>query len=278
MKKWDKKLLERLDKILDDGINGNFSETDYDESQISKLETKWLRYLTASKLSQQKVEQEREKMKELVSDISHQTKTPLANILLYSQLLQEQSLDEHSRQLVNEIWQQTEKLEFLIQSLVKTSRLETGTFQLSSSENDIDTMIQSVIEQITPKAEKKQILIKYATESCIAVFDSKWTQESLFNILDNAVKYSPEGGMIQIAVKSFEMFVSIEVSDSGIGISEEELPLIFGRFYRGRNVREQSGVGIGLYLSRQIVEEQGGYIQAESKIGKGSAFKLFLPK
>ena len=278
MKLWDKKLLERLDKMLENGINGTFSETDYDESQVSKLETKWIRYLTLSKLSQQKVEQEREKLKELVSDISHQTKTPLVNILLYSQLLQEQSLDEQSRQLVGEIQQQTEKLEFLIQSLVKISRLETGTFQLSPSENEINSLIQSAIEQISPNAEKKQILVIYTSESCIAVFDRKWTQEAMFNILDNAVKYSPENSKIQITVKSFEMFVSIEVSDSGIGISEEELPRIFRRFYRGQNVREQNGVGIGLYLSRQIVEEQGGYIQVESKIGKGSVFKLFLPR
>ncbi len=278
MKLWDKKLLERLDKMLENGINGTFCETDYDESQVSKLETKWIRYLTLSKLSQQKVEQEREKLKELVSDISHQTKTPLVNILLYSQLLQEQSLDKQSRQLVGEIQQQTEKLEFLIQSLVKISRLETGTFQLSPSENEINSLIQSVIEQISPNAEKKQILVIYTSESCIAVFDRKWTQEALFNILDNAVKYSPENSKIQITVKSFEMFVSIEVSDSGIGISEEELPRIFRRFYRGQNVREQNGVGIGLYLSRQIVEEQGGYIQVESKIGKGSVFKLFLPR
>ncbi|MDE5769696.1 MAG: HAMP domain-containing histidine kinase [Oscillospiraceae bacterium] len=278
MKLWDKKLLERLDKMLEDGINGTFCETDYDESRVSKLETKWLRYLTLSKLSQQKVEQEREKLKKLVSDISHQTKTPLANIVLYSQLLQEQSLDEQSQQLVGEIQQQTEKLEFLIQSLVKTSRLETGTFQLLPSENEINSLIQSAIEQISFNAEKKQIPVIYNPESCIAVFDPKWTQEALFNILDNAVKYSPENSKIQIIIKSFEMFVSIEVSDSGIGISEEELPKIFRRFYRGQNVREQNGVGIGLYLSRQIVEEQGGYIQVESKIGKGTVFKLFLPR
>lgn len=274
----DKKLLEQLDKMLEDGINGTFEESDYDETKLSKLESKWLRYLTSSKLSYQKIEQEREKLKELVSDISHQTKTPLVNILLYSQLLQEQNLDEHSRQLVNEIRQQSEKLEFLIQSLIKTSRLETGTFQLSPSENDMDSLIKSAVEQITPKAENKQIKIIYNSKSCIARFDSKWTQESLFNILDNAVKYSPEQSEIHISVKAFEMFSCISVSDNGIGISEDELPRIFGRFYRGRNVIEQNGVGIGLYLSRQIIKEQGGYIQAESKIAKGSVFKIFLPK
>lgn len=273
----DKKLLARLDQMLEDGIRGTFSESDYDETKLSQLESKWLRYLTASKLSYQKTEQEREKLKELVSDISHQTKTPLSNILLYTQLLQEQSLDAQSRSLADEIRTQAEKLEFLIQSLVKTSRLETGTFQLSPCESDIDSMIRSAIEQVTPKADSKQIQIGYTHERYTASFDSKWTQEALFNILDNAVKYSPECTRITVSVKAFEMFVCISVADQGIGISEEELPRIFGRFYRGQNVREQNGVGIGLYLSRRIIEEQGGYITAEPAPGQGSVFKVFLP-
>ncbi len=273
----DKKLLARLDQMLEDGIRGTFSESDYDETKLSQLESKWLRYLTASKLSYQKTEQEREKLKELVSDISHQTKTPLSNILLYTQLLQEQSLDAQSRSLADEIRTQAEKLEFLIQSLVKTSRLEAGTFQLSPCESDIDSMIRSAIAQVAPKADSRQIQIDYTPERYTASFDSKWTQEALFNILDNAVKYSPECTRITVSVKAFEMFVCISVADQGIGISEEELPRIFGRFYRGQNVREQNGVGIGLYLSRRIIEEQGGYITAESSPGQGSVFKVFLP-
>ena len=274
----DKKLLERLEKMLDDGINGTFEESDYNETQLSKLESKWLRYLTSSKLSYQKTEEERGRLKELVSDISHQTKTPISNILLYTQLLQEQSLDGQTLQLVNEIRQQSEKLEFLIQSLIKISRLETGTFQLSPAENDIGILIKSAIEQIALKAERKRIRIAYTPESCTAKFDSKWTREALFNILDNAVKYSPENTEITVTVGAFEMFACIAVSDKGIGIPENELPRIFGRFYRGQNVREQNGVGIGLYLCRQIIEGQGGYITAESTEGSGSVFKIFLPR
>lgn len=274
----DKKLLARLDKMLDDGINGTFLESDYDETQLSKLESKWLRYLTSSKLSAKKTEQEREKLQELVSDISHQTKTPLSNILLYTQLLQEQDIDGQSRQLVDEIRQQSEKLEFLIQSLVKTSRLETGTFQLAPLKNNIDSVIDAAIEQITPKAKSKQIKIMYSSQSHTAKFDIKWTQEALFNILDNAVKYSPRNSVIKITVYAYEMFACVLVADQGIGIPEEELPRIFGRFYRGQNVREQNGVGIGLYLCRQIIEGQGGYITVESTVNQGSIFKIFLPR
>jgi signal transduction histidine kinase len=274
----DKKLLARLDKMLEDGINGTFSESDYDETQLSKLESKWLRYLTSSKLSAQKTEQEREKLQELVSDISHQTKTPLSNILLYTQLLQEQDIDGQSRQLVDEIRQQSEKLEFLIQSLVKTSRLETGTFQLAPLKNNIDSVIDASIEQITPKAKSKQIKIMYSSQSHTAKFDIKWTREALFNILDNAVKYSPRNSVIKITVYAYEMFACVSVADQGIGIPEEELPRIFGRFYRGQNVKEQNGVGIGLYLCRQIIEGQGGYITVESTVNQGSIFKIFLPR
>ena len=273
----DKRILERLDRMLDDGINGTFEESDYDETQLSKLESKWLRYLTSSKQSAQKLDQERKKIQELVSDISHQTKTPLANILLYTQLLQEQPLDTQSLRLVGEIRQQSEKLEFLIQSLVKTSRLETGTFQLTPTKNEVSGMIVSAIGQIKSKAESKKIRIIYTPVSCTAKFDSKWTQEAVFNILDNAVKYSPEASEITVSVKEFELFACISVEDNGIGIPEDELPRIFGRFYRGRNVAEQSGVGIGLYLSRQIIEEQGGYITAESS-GSGAVFKIYLQR
>lgn len=274
----DKKLIERLDKMLEDGINGTFEESDYDETTLSKLESKWLRYLTASKLSYRKTEQEREKLKELVSDISHQTRTPLSNILLYTQLLQEQELDEASRQLVTEISRQSEKLDFLIRALVKTSRLETGTFQLRPGKNKVDDVIASAVEQVSPKALKKNIRIIYQPVDVSAVFDRKWTAEALFNIIDNAVKYSRDDTQISIDVSSFEMFACISVKDNGIGIIEDDINRVFERFYRSENVKDRDGVGIGLYLSRQIIEGHGGYITAEKCNEGGSVFKVFLPK
>jgi signal transduction histidine kinase len=142
----------------------------------------------------------------------------------------------------------------------------------------MDSVIRAAIEQIAPKADSKQIQIRYCPESCTARFDSKWTQEALFNLLDNAVKYSSESAAITVTIKVFEMFACISVADQGIGIPDEELPCIFGRFYRGQNVREQNGVGIGLYLCRKIIEGQGGYITAESTVNQGSIFKIFLPR
>lgn len=274
----NKKLLDRLDQMLEDGINGTFTETSYDESRLSSIESKWYRYLTSSKLSSQKINLEREKIKELVTDISHQTKTPLTNIELYTQLLQEQNLDETSKFLADEIQKQALKLEFLIQSLIKTSRLETGTLQFNPKSNSINNLIAKAVDQAEKKALKKNITVIYGKESTTAIFDLKWTVEALFNIIDNAVKYTNENGTITISVKSYELFACISIQDNGIGIAEEEQEKIFGRFNRGSNVSETEGTGIGLYLSREIIEKQGGYIHLQSKLGEGSIFEIYLPK
>lgn len=269
----------RLNQMLEDGINGCFTESDYDESELSHLESKWLRYLANSEISKQKVEEERAHIKELIGDISHQTKTPLANLMLYSQLLQEKEMDADSRQLAEEVCRQSEKLNFLIQSLVRLSRLETGIFQLSPRRTAIMPMIKAAEEQVRPLAEKRLIkLILSEGEAGDAVFDEKWTREALINILDNAIKYTLDHGRITISVIHYEMFVCVKIEDTGIGMREEELPRIFSRFYRGSNVRDQDGVGIGLYLSRQIIENQNGYIRVESKLGAGSGFQIFLPR
>ena len=274
----NKKLLDRLDQMLEDGINGTFTETSYDESRLSSIESKWYRYLTSSKLSSQKINLEREKIKELVTDISHQTKTPLTNIELYTQLLQEQNLDETSKFLADEIQKQALKLEFLIQSLIKTSRLETGTLQFNPKSNSINNLIAKAVDQAEKKALKKNITVICGNESTTAIFDLKWTVEALFNIIDNAVKYTNENGTITISVKSYELFACISIQDNGIGIAEEEQEKIFGRFNRGSNVSETEGTGIGLYLSREIIEKQGGYIHLQSKLGEGSIFEIYLPK
>lgn len=274
----DRKTIDSLNRMLDDAISGHFEEGNYDESELSKLEVKWKRYLTSSKLSAQKIEEERRALKELITDISHQTKTPLSNILLYTQLLGEQPLDDDAMGMVEEIRRQSEKLDFLIQSLIKTSRLETGTFQLSPEKRELFSMAQEVKKMAEAKAQAKNITLKLCEESGQAVFDEKWTKEAVFNILDNAVKYSPEGSDIFIKIRVYEMFACIEIKDEGMGIEEEEIPKLFGRFYRGKAVRNEEGVGIGLYLARQIIENEGGYIKVISKPGKGSRFQIFLPK
>ncbi|MCI9532281.1 MAG: HAMP domain-containing histidine kinase [Lachnospiraceae bacterium] len=270
----------KLNQMVDAAIDGSFTESEFNETELSKLEAKWKRFLVSAQLSQEQLQEERAGIQALVSDISHQLKTPLANILLYAQLLEEQGLEEGSRALAGEIKRQSEKLEFLIQSLVKASRLETGTFQMFPKEQEVSPMLQEVVSGARIKAAGREVQIGLPEPEAglHAVFDRKWTAEALLNLLDNAVKYSHPGSRVTVSVTGYEMFVRIGIHDQGIGIPEGEIALVYQRFYRGSQARGEEGVGLGLYLARQIAEGQGGYLFAETRLGEGSSFYLFLPK
>lgn len=272
---------KKLNQMIDEAMDGSFEESSYDETELSKLEIKWKRFLAMSKLSRQRIEEERTEIKELVSDISHQVKTPLSNILLYSQMLNEYVTDKTAKELAEEISKQSEKLDFLLQSLVKLSRLESGVFEFTQKPQNLFPMLSRIQKQALGKAESKEIeiMLEMKPEQNIqAVFDRKWTEEALGNLLDNAVKYSMPHNMIRIFVAEYELFVCIRIQDHGIGIPEDEIPLIFQRFYRGNEVRQKDGIGIGLYLARQIIEGQQGYIKVSSEHRKGTTFSVYLRK
>lgn len=271
-----KRTLNSMNHMLDAAIQGTFSEEAFDESLLSSVETKLSHYLSASKVSAKNLAEEKNKIKELVSDISHQTKTPLSNILLYGELLEEQTLPEETRLCVSALNAQAEKLTFLIDALVKTSRLEAGILALHPAQNELQPVLDDITAQIAPKASAKEIALTVVPTSETAYFDAKWTSEALYNLLDNAVKYTPEGGIIRIRVTAYDLFCRIDVSDSGIGISEEEQAKIFQRFYRSPSVTSTQGVGIGLYLAREIIKSEGGYLKVSSTLGIETTFSVFL--
>lgn len=277
-KRYVRRTLNNLDSMIIKALDGEFSEDDYDESLKSSIETKFARYLAASSKSFNGVKEEKERIKTLISDISHQTRTPVANIRLYTQLLREQNLGEESRDCLEALESQTEKLQMLIEALVKTSRLETGILELHTKPESLKNIVERSVEQYRPKADEKNIKLKAFTSDISAVCDAKWTEEAVCNLLDNAVKYTPDGGNITVRMSEYEIFCRIDVTDDGNGISEEEQPKIFGRFYRGKDVYNKQGVGIGLYLTRQIVSNEGGYMKVISSEGNGSTFSIFLQK
>ena len=266
-----------MEHMLDAAMKGDFTDTVFDESRLSALETKFAHYFSASAISARNVQQEKDNIKKLVADISHQTKTPIANLLLYCELLQEEELPESAADNVNALYRQTERLRFLIDSLVKLSRLENGIISLSVKQQDLQPILETVISQYMAKADQKGLSLLLEDTEAKAAFDAKWTAEALGNLLDNAIKYT-EHGSIHISVKAYEMFVRIDMRDTGIGISESEQAQIFSRFYRSREVSEQQGVGIGLYLSREIISSEGGYMKVKSAPGMGSTFSVFLPE
>lgn len=274
-----KKEYEMLNRILDDAAEGKSLSLRYDETELSKFQSKLVRVLSDSQISRQKVNEDREKLKELITNISHQTNTPLTNILIYSQLLEEQAENDTVRKYASEIILQAEKLEVMIRALVKMSRLETGIFQFEKENISLYELISHAAEMEKMNAENKNILL--ITEDCEDVkvnADKKWTAEAVCNIVNNAVKYSYENSRITLGIIDYEMFSGVYVSDEGPGIPEEDLPRIFSRFFRGSSVHDKEGIGVGLYLSRQITEGQGGFIKVSSETGKGSRFELFLPK
>lgn len=273
-----RRTIKRLDDMLTAAINGTFSEETFDESRLSSLESRLGRYLAASALSERNVREQKDQISALISDISHQTKTPVANLQLYAQLLSEQPLTPQGKDCAAAISAQAEKLQTLIEALVKTSRLETGILVLHPQPGEISPVVERAAAQYAPKAAEKGVALTLDQTEGAAVFDPKWTEEAVCNLLDNALKYTPPGGSVTVEVKNYELFSAIRVCDTGPGIAEAEQAKIFGRFYRASGAWQTEGVGIGLYLTRQIAEKQGGYVKVDSMPGMGSTFSLYIPR
>ena len=276
-----RRTVRRLDRMLSTAIDGGFGEESFDESAPSALESRMARFLNGSARSLRGVQRQRESIQRMLSDISHQTKTPLANLKLYSSLLMEEELTPRQREQAQVILQQSEKLSFLIETLVKLSRLETDVLAVTPKSQPLSPLLERAASQAKAAAEQKGIALQLHLQQQAemkALYDLRWTAEALGNLLDNAVKYTPPDGCIQVSATQYELFCRIDVRDNGIGVAEEEQAQIFGRFYRGRQVREQEGLGIGLYLAREIAQKQGGYLKLSSRPGQGSTFSLYLPR
>ena len=272
-----KKTMNYLNDMLDSAIDGSFAADTFDESALSALEEKMFRFLSSCAVSSQNLTMEKENIKRLISDISHQTKTPVANILLYSQILMEHDLPQDSEVCAKALATQAEKLDFLMLALVKVSRLESGIITVNPQKGTMKELLNAVIAQIRPKAEEKQITVETELTNGRVYYDSKWTVEAIYNVLDNAVKYSHCGSTVTIRCIPYNLFFRIDVIDQGIGIAEDEQGKIFSRFYRSSNVSGREGMGLGLFLTREILSEGGGYIKVSGALDRGSTFSIFLP-
>ena len=249
------------------------------ETLFARISYRLSRLYDIMQENRRKVDKERQELQMLVSDVSHQVKTPVSNLKMVTDTLLSKSVTEKERrEFLQGIQNQTDKLEFLFQALVKTSRLETGAIRMEKKDAPLIDTLAMACSGIVYAAEKKDICVTVdCPEGILLSHDSKWTAEAVFNLLDNAVKYTPVGGAIRISVEQWEMYVKLSVSDTGKGISKSNQASIFRRFYREEEVHEQQGVGIGLYLTREIVTRQGGYIKVVSEPGKGSEFSIMLP-
>ncbi len=271
-----------LCRMMDSMISGGEEPARASDSEtiFARISYRLSRLYGILQENRRRVDEERQELQSLVSDISHQVKTPVSNLRMVTDTLLAKPVTEQERQdFLQGIRSQTDKLEFLFQSMVKTSRLETGAIQLEKKNGPLLDTLAQAMSGIVYSAEKKRISVSVdCPENLTLPHDSKWTAEALFNLLDNAVKYTPAGGTIRVSAEQWEMYVKLDVTDTGRGITEGHQAAIFRRFYREEEVHDQPGVGIGLYLAREIVTRQGGYIKVTSEPSKGSTFSIFLPR
>lgn len=280
-----KRFIKFTDQVLwqlDDIIAGRFKpdEVKNQDTLTDKIYHRMAKLYKIMTNSKARITQDRTELQELVSDISHQVKTPIANLkMINSTLLYNEMPAAQQKEFLETADSQLDKLDFLMQSMIKTSRLETGVIALTKTAQPLYDTLASSLGGILFSAEKKKIGVEVdCPENLIVSHDRKWTSEALFNILDNAVKYTEEGGRITVKACDQEMYVKVEISDTGKGIPEYHQADIWKRFYREEDVHEIDGIGIGLYLARKIIALQAGYIVVSSLPGAGSVFTVYLPK
>ncbi|OFI01382.1 alkaline phosphatase synthesis sensor protein PhoR [Clostridium acetireducens DSM 10703] len=278
------KRLEVFSKALDNIMDGNFSNDIFEneEGLIARLKTQFQQMERRLQLSIENLEKEKESIKSLVTDISHQLKTPIASIKLFNSILLEDDVTyEENREFLNRIKVDVNNLEWLVSSLIKISRLEIGIIQIKMEQENIKETIIKAVNAVQAKANEKNICVTIENiRDCYIYHDIKWTKEAIFNVLENGVKYTEKGGQVSISMIEMESCIRIDIKDNGIGIPEDDVNNIFKRFYRGSlsKVKESEGSGIGLYLTRKIFENQGGSIIVSSSNEKGTEFSLFLQK
>lgn len=270
--------LQERESIENDGVDLN----KYNENLLCRINMISEKAERNMRINMRKIENEKENVKSLVTDISHQLKTPLANVELYNTLLAEEGIsDEERLEFLETEGIAIEKLKMLVDSLINISRLEADMISIDKKEENLKECIESAISSVKADAAKKNITIKNEIkEDCILAIDRKWTTEAIFNLLDNAVKYTAPNGKINLSLDNGINYFALNIEDNGIGIDTDEYNDIFKRFYRSRNdiVQNEKGSGVGLYLVRKIMNLQDGNVMVSSEKGKGSTFTLYFSK
>lgn len=254
-----------------------FSEAE--DTLTARLQHQLLKLRNILTAQNQMLAQEKEQIKTLISDISHQIKTPIAAANTFAELLSDGELSAEERtEYITTLQMSLGKLTFLTNSLIKMSRLESDIISLKPEKNSLNEIVLQAVKTVYAKAKEKGILITFECDQTFeAVLDFNWTAEAISNVIDNAVKYTPQGGFVRLQITEYPSFLRLDISDNGVGIPEEEQAKIFGRFYRGKQSVGTDGVGIGLYLTREIINKQNGYMKVSSD-ENGSTFSMFLKK
>lgn len=270
-------MVEKVETNINQIKQGNIIDDSLIDSDLSFIDWQFHELSSFVKESMDNNNQEADGLQQIISDTSHQLKTPLANILIYSELMEELLKDKPEYTYAKNIVSQTNKLKNLIDQLTLTSRLESKMIQLDIKPYDITCLIHEVMVLYERQAFTKNITIKTASiGKRMVLCDYKWTMEAIGNIVDNGIKYSDKGGTLVIDSKVYELYIQIDIKTKGRSVPRDEQTLLFNRFYRGVENDENEGVGLGLYISQQIAIAQGGYVTMTSEYDENCFSFLLL--
>lgn len=264
------KKIKEIDYDVDKILQGNYEINilDYNEGSLSSLKNNIYKMTVKLRESNELISKEKNNLEELLEDISHQIKTPLTSMYMINDILQKETNSKVRQEFLDKNEKQINRIEWLVTSLLKMSRLDNGSVKLKKEMTNVDTMLTKAITPILPLIESKNIKVKHEKQNLKIKIDPDWTSEALLNIIKNACEHTKDS--VTITTSSNPLYTAIEVKDNGEGIDKKDLSHLFERFYRGNHNKES--IGIGLSMSKKIIELQNGTIEVKSHVGKGSTF------
>ena len=266
------KLSADIDKILHGDENIQFEN--YSEGDIGLLQSEIYKMTVRLREQQSKLMDDKVYLADLLADISHQIRTPLTSINILVSMLSEPDLTYEKReQLVHKLYGLLSRIDWLITALLKMSKLDAGTIKFHSENVTMKELLEKACMPVRVPIELRgqELIIDADGDVCC---DVAWSCEAIGNIVKNCMEHTPDSGTIRVCGKKNALFSEIVITDSGSGISDEDLPHIFERFYKGRASEDKGGFGIGLALARMIVTEQNGTLKAENASGGGAMFTM----
>lgn len=265
-------LTQAAKKVIEGDFNITINENR--EGDLSKLAVSFNSMKEIIRENISSLKKEKQFLADILSDISHQLKTPLSSLLVYNDILLHKDLkDEDRKMFLKNSQNQLQRMRWLIQSLLKLAKLDAKAVELDKEELSLNETVHESVDALESKAEEGKIHITFKEVGEVYLnHDRLWLEEALINIIKNSIEHTPEGGKIHITLTETPVYKRIEIEDTGEGIKEEDLPKIFNRFYKGKTNRKSESVGIGLAMAKSIIEAHDGNIEVRSKPDIGTVF------